>query len=76
MKWVKASNPDTSPPQNDNYDCSTYKVPVVYLTKQGYRDISAAWADVQDGDIIWFCDAKNCDKVLFWLEDMPNWTNL
>lgn len=75
MTWIKEDG-ISSPPQNDNYDCSTYKVPVIYLTHQGYRDLSCAWADVQDGDVLWFCDAKDCEKILYWLSDIPEWLKL
>ena len=64
------------PPQNDRYDCSSYVVPVVYLNHKGHRELSVAWADVQDGDILWFCDAKDCDRVLFWLDGVPELENL
>jgi len=73
-KWVSVK--DGTPEQSDSYDCSTIKVPVIYLTKMGYRDISIAWADVQDGDTLWFCAAQDSDRVLFWLDGVPDWTNL
>lgn len=75
MEWIKVEDL-SSPPQTEYYDCATIKVPVVYLTIHGYRDLSCAWADVQDGDILWFCDAKDCDRVLYWLNEFPEWHSL
>lgn len=72
MKWIDASEQD--PPQNDNYDCSTIKVQIIYQDKGGHKKTTMAWADCQDGDTIWFLDNNDgYGFILYWLDDVPDW---
>ena len=74
-KWISVD--EYEPPQNNNYDFGTIEVPVLF-TSDGdkWLSLGIGWADVQDGDVIWFVNgAKHPYEVKFWLDDIPGCEN-